>query len=32
MEKDSNLSDWCWVAPGAEQPMLDAIRRVLKSP
>jgi hypothetical protein len=31
-EKDSNLSDWCWVAPGAEQPMLDAIRRVLRSP
>jgi hypothetical protein len=31
-EKDGNLSDWCWVAPGAEQPMLDAIRRVLRSP
>jgi hypothetical protein len=31
-EKDSNLGDWCWVAPGAEQPMLEAIRRVLQSP
>ena len=28
-EKDLNLDDWCWVAPGSEQPMLDAIRRVL---
>jgi len=28
-EKDQNLTDWCWVAPGSEQPMLDAIRRVL---
>lgn len=29
-EKDSNLSDWCWVHPGAEKPLLEAIRRVLK--
>src|SRR5262249_31724612 len=29
-EKDSNLSDWCWVAPGAEEPMLEAIRRVVQ--
>ena len=28
-EHDQNLADWCWVAPGSEQPMLDAIRRVL---
>jgi hypothetical protein len=28
-EKDHNLDDWCWVAPGSEQPMLAAIRRVL---
>ncbi len=29
-EKDSNLRDWCWVHPGAEQPLLDAMRRVLQ--
>ena len=29
-EKDSNLGDWCWVHPGAEKPLLEAIRRVLK--
>lgn len=29
-EKDTNLGDWCWVHPGAEKPLLDAIRRVLK--
>lgn len=28
-EKDSNLGDWCWVAPGAEARMMEAIRRVL---
>jgi hypothetical protein len=28
-EKDQNLTDWCWVAPGSEKPMLEAIRRVL---
>lgn len=29
-ENDSNLSDWCWVAPGAEAALLDAIRRVVR--
>jgi hypothetical protein len=29
-EKDGNLGDWCWVHPGAEKPLLEAIRRVLK--
>lgn len=28
-EKDGNLSDWCWVAPGSEARLLEAIRRVL---
>jgi hypothetical protein len=29
-ENDGNLNDWCWVAPGAEQRMMDAMSRVLK--
>ena len=29
-EKDTNLHDWCWVHPGAEQPLLEAMQRVLK--
>ena len=29
-EKDSKLRDWCWVHPGAEQTLLDAMRRVLQ--
>jgi hypothetical protein len=29
-EKDSNLADWCWVAPGAEEALLAAMRDVLK--
>ncbi len=29
-ECDFNLGDWCWVAPGAEKLMLDAIQRLLK--
>jgi hypothetical protein len=29
VEKDSNLGDWCWVAPGCESPMLAAIRQAL---
>lgn len=29
-EKDSNLRDWCWVAPGAEKSMTAAIRQALK--
>ena len=31
-ERDGNLHDWCWVAPGAELGMLDALRRVLLPP
>jgi hypothetical protein len=29
-EKDGNLSDWCWVAPGAEKAMQQAIAAALK--
>jgi len=29
-EGDGNLSDWCWVAPGSEERMRAAIKRVLK--
>ena len=29
-EHDSNLGDWCWVAPGCEKPMRDALRELLK--
>jgi len=28
-EGDTNLTDWCWVAPGAESRLLDVIRRAL---
>lgn len=28
-ENDGNLSDWCWIAPGAEERMNEAIRAVL---
>jgi hypothetical protein len=28
-EKDSNLVDWCWVAPGAEKAMRSALRKVI---
>jgi hypothetical protein len=28
-EKDGNLGDWNWVAPGSEPRMLEALRRVL---
>ena len=28
-ENDSNLSDWCWVAPGAEKALTAAIRQGL---
>ena len=31
-EGDGNLSDWCWVAPGSEKRLLEAIRRVLRVP
>ncbi len=29
-EKDSNLGDWCWVNPGAEAAMKDAIVAALR--
>lgn len=29
-EGDGNLSDWCWVAPGCEKAMSDAIAAALK--
>ncbi|HEY8506048.1 MAG TPA: hypothetical protein VIL46_15790 [Gemmataceae bacterium] len=29
-EGDTNLSDWCWVAPGSERRVRDAIDRALK--
>jgi hypothetical protein len=29
-ENDSNLSDWCWVNPGSEKRMTDAIAKALK--
>ena len=28
-EKDANLNDWCWVAPGAEARLTGAIRAAL---
>ncbi len=31
-EKDGNLGDWCWVHPGAEKPMRQAIREALVKP
>jgi hypothetical protein len=29
-EDDSNLSDWCWVAPGAERAVTTALEAALK--
>jgi hypothetical protein len=29
-ENDGNLSDWCWVDPGSEERMTDAIAKALK--
>ena len=29
-EHDTNLADWCWIAPGSEARMLEAIRKVLQ--
>jgi hypothetical protein len=29
-ENDGNLHDWCWVNPGSEKRMVDAIEKVLK--
>lgn len=31
-EGDTNLADWCWVAPGSEQRMLEATGTALNSP
>lgn len=31
-EKDPNLGDWCWVSPGCEARLLEAIRQALKPP
>jgi hypothetical protein len=30
-DKDPNLGDWCWVAPGCEARLLAAIRQALRS-
>ncbi len=29
-ERDGNLTDWCWVAPGSEGRLLEGIRRALR--
>lgn len=29
-ERDTNLHDWCWVAPGSEARMTEAIRAALR--
>ena len=31
-EGDSNLHDWCWVAPGAEKAMTKALEAALRKP
>jgi hypothetical protein len=31
-EHDGNLSDWCWVAPGAEKAMTAALEAALRKP
>lgn len=28
-ERDGNLSSWCWVDPGSEKPLMDALRTAL---
>ena len=28
-ENDGNLSDWCWVNPGSEKRMMDALEKML---
>jgi len=28
-ERDGNLTDWCWVAPGAEKVMTEALKKAL---
>lgn len=30
-ENDANLSDWCWVNPGSEKLMTEAIKKALSS-
>ena len=30
LENDSNLHDWCWVAPGAERAMTQALAMALR--
>jgi hypothetical protein len=30
-ERDGNLTDWNWVAPGSEAIMTDAIKKVMKA-
>jgi hypothetical protein len=30
-EHDTNLEDWCWIAPGSEARLLNAIRLVLNA-
>jgi hypothetical protein len=29
-EKDTNLHDWCWINPGSEEKMNDAIRKLIR--
>jgi hypothetical protein len=29
-EQDTNLEDWCWIAPGSEARLLEAIRTVIR--
>ncbi len=31
-EKDTNLGDWCWVAPGSEEPLKVALKTALLKP
>jgi hypothetical protein len=28
-EKDANLNDWCWINPGSEKRMMDALGKLL---
>jgi hypothetical protein len=30
-EHDGNLTDWCWVAPGAEERMTEALKKALQA-
>ena len=29
VERDSNLNSWCWIDPGSEKPLKDALRKAL---